>query len=85
MNKTNPIIDFFIGVTYMLSFWLSGFNIVVPVLVHTIYEFISTSFTWLIASNSLKNRIASEEKKLDEVRDMTDSSDSDFTEVYIHI
>jgi hypothetical protein len=69
----------------MLSFWLSGFNIVVPVVVHTIYEFISTSFTWLIASNSLKNRIAYEEKRFDEGRDMADSSDSDFSEVYIHI
>ena len=63
--KTNAIVDSLFGTVYSLSFYLSGGNMVVPILIHTLYEFFATFFTWLTAALDLNNRIREEETKLD--------------------
>jgi hypothetical protein len=46
--------------------WLSGFNMLVPIFVHIIYEGTTTFATWLLASRELNQRIREELQILEE-------------------
>ena len=64
--NTNAIIDSFFGSVYTLAFYLSGGNMVVPILIHSLYDFFTTLITWITASTDLNDRVKVEEAKLDE-------------------
>jgi hypothetical protein len=63
--SSNVVKETLLGVAYGLAFFMSGYNIMIPVFIHIMYEFVSTFFTWLSASRDLNARIDKEQKLLE--------------------
>ena len=60
------IFEFFLGLYFTFVYWISGYNLVIPILVHAIYDFITLFGTWLFTSKTLQENImkATERTKL---------------------
>lgn len=57
---TNMILEFLYGSLLALLFTTSGNNLLVPILVHTVYDFFSIFFTWKVNSTDLRERFFNE-------------------------
>ena len=64
--SSNGFLKFCLGMVYTVSLWLSGFNMLVPILLHILYEGSTTFATWLLASRELTERIKEEERIIEE-------------------
>ena len=47
-----------IGGTLAFSYWYSGNNLAVPIIVHTLYDFITLLVTWNYAKDDLNKRLS---------------------------
>ena len=52
------------GTMYTVALWFSGGNILVPIVLHALYQFFSSFFVWALASGDLRARIFLEEQVL---------------------
>jgi membrane protease YdiL (CAAX protease family) len=53
----NVVLEAFFGAFFAFSYVQSGYNLAVPVAVHTMYDFATIFVTWLVASQDLRSRI----------------------------
>jgi len=53
----NALVEAILGGTFGFAYLYSGFNIFVPVLAHSMYDFITIMITWWYASREIQQRI----------------------------
>lgn len=77
-STINPVAKFFQGILYTVAMWFSGGNILVPISLHALYQFVSSFSTWTVASSDLRTRIYKEELRLaDELQAIAEDSMKD--------
>lgn len=52
------------GLYFAMCYFISGFNIFIPIFVHVFYDFATIFITWLQASSSLNESLREAEEKL---------------------
>ena len=60
----NTVFESFIGAAFALSYSYSGNNIFVPILCHTLYDFVTIFIAWYSASTDLRAKIKAREEKI---------------------
>jgi Type II CAAX prenyl endopeptidase Rce1-like len=78
VNTANALLEAILGVCFGLSYQISGNNILVPIVMHIVYDFLTIFIAWLWCIDKLKNMAESEEKQL---RNMSSFSADDFDEI----
>ena len=53
----NVLAEIVLGQTLGVAYWYSGYNLAVPIAIHTIYDFIGTLLIWYSARNDLKRLV----------------------------
>jgi hypothetical protein len=54
----DALVEAVLGGIFGYIYILSGYNLVVPIIVHSVYDFATIFFTWLSASSDLKQRFS---------------------------
>jgi len=55
----NAINEFFLGGVFCYCYYVSGFNLVVPIVAHALYDLITIYTTWRSVSSDMKKRMSS--------------------------
>ena len=63
---SSALVESLLGAIFGYAYYLSGYNIAVPIAVHTLYDFATLFVTWLLASADLRRRIALAKEQLQE-------------------
>jgi hypothetical protein len=60
----SSLVEGTLGGGFALAYWCSGRNLLVPILVHTMYDFGALFLTWLSASKDIEARVTMAEKAI---------------------
>ena len=52
------VFETFLGLYFAFVYWFSGYNLAIPILVHTIYDFVTLFGTWIFTAKQLQHNIA---------------------------
>ena len=66
------------GGYFAYTFWASGYNLAVPIIVHTLYDFVSMYGTWYYASMEINEELKVTEER---VRQMPSREPEMFREI----
>ena len=62
---SSGLVESLLGAIFAYSYWVSGYNIAVPIAVHTLYDFATIFLVWLTARGDLQRRVEMLTAKLD--------------------
>lgn len=62
--ESNVLTASLLGATFGYAYHLSGYNIAVPIAVHTLYDFATLFVTWMLASADLRQKVALAKEQL---------------------